>query len=99
MKNSHSDSEKSLQKTYYQRLSIAATAITLNLLSAGYLAFWSSGETLDYPFFVPILQIYFWLLMLPSRIFLIFYRNFRLVLAGWLLIGYIVICTCTGLFR
>ena len=80
-------------------MSLAAAAITLNLLLAGYLAFWSSGETLDYPFFVPFLQIYFWLLMLPSLGLVLFYRTFRLVLAGWLLIGYILVCTITGLLH
>jgi hypothetical protein len=97
LKESNSADEKSLQKIRYGRLSIAAAAITLNLLMAGYVAFGRSGETLDYPFFVPFLQIYFWLLMLPSLMLVIFYRTFRLVLAGWMLIGYILICAFTGL--
>ena len=91
--------EKSLQKTHYRRLSIAAAAITLNLIAAGYMAFYSQGETLDYPVLVPLLHIYFWLLMLPSLILLIFYRTFRVILAGWLLIGYILISTFSGLLR
>ena len=97
MKESNTAPEKSLQKIQYGRLSIAAAAITLNLLMAWYLAFWSRGETLDYPFFVPFLQIYFWLLMLPSLLLVIFYRTWRLLLAIWLLTGWILICTLTGL--
>ena len=92
-----SPDEKSLQKTLYAKLSVRAAAITLNLIIAGYAAFWSQGETLDYPVVVPILHIYFWLLMLPALILLVLGRNFRFALACFMLAGYIIICLCTGL--
>lgn len=92
-----SPDEKSLQKTVYAKLSVRAAAITLNLIIAGYAAFASQGETLDYPVVVPILHLYFWLLMLPALILLVFCRTYRFCSAGFILTGYLIICAITKL--
>ena len=61
-------SEKSLQQKVFTRLWLLVLLIVCNSLLAGWMAFWHDSELKNYNILVTILDVYYWLLMLPGII-------------------------------
>jgi hypothetical protein len=60
--------EKTLQKTLWGRLIFLAGMIVCNSLLAGFWVYFRSDELLDYNIFTIFLDIWYFILMLPSLI-------------------------------
>ena len=82
------DKEKSLQKKIYHRLWFAVTLVAVNSLLAAYLVFWGDSELKNYNILVFLLDIFYWIIMLPSIIMICFNR-FRWYLGGLAVLLYI----------
>jgi hypothetical protein len=68
------NTEKSLQKKIYDHLWFAAAVVVCNSLLAGYLAFWGDSELKSYNILVFLLDILYWIIMLPGIIIICFNR-------------------------
>lgn len=90
--------ETSLKKKFYLQLAICAFFVLINAVLSGVIAYKNSGETADYPVLVPLLDIYYWLLMMPTLALVIGYAKFRWLLAAWVVILYVVNLAIYNLF-
>ena len=76
-----SNNEKLLQKKIYHRLWFVVTLVVCNSLLAGYWAFWGDCELKSYNILTFLLDIFYWIIMLPSIVIICFNR-FRWYLGG-----------------